>query len=107
MTIECAFIGVLDRDAEVKNSSRGKPYLKLNLRAVGGDDAQWASVLSFDPEAISQAATFVKGARVYIEGRLTLHEWEDQSGAKRLNRRRLLASYAEHVAFKAPFARAG
>jgi hypothetical protein len=53
MTIECVFIGVLGRDAEVKNSLRGKPHLKLNLRVAEGDDAQWVSVLSFDAECNS------------------------------------------------------
>jgi hypothetical protein len=61
--IECAFVGVLGRDGEVKTSGKGKSYLKLNLRVAEADDAQWVSVLSFDPEAIPQAGMFVKAQR--------------------------------------------
>jgi single-stranded DNA-binding protein len=83
VTIECAFTGVLGRDAEVKTSGKGRSYLKLNIRAGDGDDTCWVSTLSFDPDAVEQAASFVKGAKVYVEGRISLNEWEDQSGGKR------------------------
>ena len=83
-SIECAFFGALGGDAETKTSKTGKPYLRLNTRV--GDDrdtAQWVSVLAFDPRAIEQADKFVKGARVYTEGKLSSNEWTDKGGAKR------------------------
>jgi single-stranded DNA-binding protein len=83
VTIECAYTGVLGRDAEVKISGKGRSYLKLNIRTGDGDDAHWISTLSFDPDAVEQAGRFVKGCKVYCEGRIALNEWEDQAGAKR------------------------
>jgi single-stranded DNA-binding protein len=97
MTIECAFIGVLGRDAEVKNFSRGKPYLKLNLRVAEGDDAEWISTVSFDPEALLRAERYVKGVKVYIEGRISLNEWTGQDGAKRVGLA-CMANYSRLVA---------
>jgi Single-strand binding protein family len=81
--IEAAFFGVLGRDAELKTSKTGKPYLRLNVRVGGGDAVQWVNVTSFDAEAIAIADRFVKGARIYIEGRLSLNEWTAADGAKR------------------------
>jgi single-stranded DNA-binding protein len=83
--IECAFLGALGRDAEPKTSKAGKAYLRLNVRVGDGDGAQFVSVLAFDDRAIEAGASFVKGARVYVEGRLSTSEWTDQKGEKRLS----------------------
>jgi hypothetical protein len=45
--IECAFVGVLGRDAESRTSKAGKPYLKLNCRVGDGDGGQWVSIMLF------------------------------------------------------------
>jgi single-stranded DNA-binding protein len=37
----------------------------------------------FDATAIEAADKLVKGARVYVEGRITLDEWTAQDGTKR------------------------
>jgi single-stranded DNA-binding protein len=83
MSIECAFFGALGRDAESKVSGSGKPYLRLNVRVGDGDTVQWVSVMAFDERAIEVADKLVKGARVYIEGRLSVSEWTGSDGAKR------------------------
>jgi single-stranded DNA-binding protein len=83
MSIEAAFFGALGRDAESKVSKTGKPYLRLNIRIGDGDAAQWVNVMTFDARAIEVAAQMLKGARVYVEGRLSLDEWTDQAGVKR------------------------
>jgi len=75
MSIEAAFFGSLGRDAESKTSKAGKAYLRLAVRVGDGDGAQWVSFMAFDPRAIEQANKFVKGARVYCEGALSLNEW--------------------------------
>jgi single-stranded DNA-binding protein len=62
--IEAAFFGALGRDAESKVS-------------------KWVNVTAFDDKAIAASDKFLKGARVYIEGRLSLDEWTAQDGAKR------------------------
>jgi single-strand DNA-binding protein len=81
--IECAFFGALGRDAEPKTSSSGKAYLRLNVRVGDGDSAQWISVWAFDRDAIAAADKMLKGAKVYVEGKLSLDEWTAKDGTKR------------------------
>jgi single-strand DNA-binding protein len=83
MSLECAFFGVLGRDADAKTSKAGKSYLRLNVRVGDGDQAQWVSVMSFDPNAIAVVDKLLKGSRLYIEGSLRLDEWTGQDGIKR------------------------
>jgi single-stranded DNA-binding protein len=87
--IEAAFFGALGRDAEPKVSSGGKSYLRANVRVGDGEGAQWVSVLAFDEKAIEAADNFVKGARVYVEGRLTLGEYTAGDGGKRASLSRM------------------
>jgi len=82
--IECAFFAAVGSDAERKVSKAGKPYLRFSARCGDSDNAEWVSILSFDPQAIELADKLVKGARVYIEGRLSTSEWTGQDGTKRL-----------------------
>ena len=83
MSIEAAFLGTLGRDAEAKTSNAGKQYLRANVRVGDGERAQWVNVTAFDADAIATADKFVKGAAVYIEGRLSLDKWTDHGGASR------------------------
>jgi single-stranded DNA-binding protein len=83
MAIEAAFFGTLGRDAEAKTSKAGKPYLRLNIRVGDGDALQWVNCTSFDSEAVAAAERLVKGAKVYVEGRLTLDEWTSNDGTQR------------------------
>ena len=83
MSIECAFFGSLARDAEVKTSKAGKQYLRGNVRVENGETALFINTMMFDPDAIQTADKMVKGARVYIEGKLSLDEWTAQDGAKK------------------------
>jgi single-stranded DNA-binding protein len=83
--IKSAFFGTLGRDAEVKTSKAGKEYLRLNVRTGDddGDGAQWVSVMVFDQDVVNTAEKMVKGARVYVEGRLSVDEWTGADGTKR------------------------
>jgi len=83
MAIEAACFGVLGSDAERKVSRTDKPYLRMNVRVGDGEGATWISVMAFDRSAVDQAPKFVKGARVYLEGKLTPTEWTAQDGAQR------------------------
>ena len=82
--IEYAFLGTLGQEAEPKISKSGRSYLRFSMRVGDGNSAQWLSVLAFDPEAIVIADRFVRGACVYVEGRLSTNEWTGQDGEKRL-----------------------
>jgi single-stranded DNA-binding protein len=83
MSIEAAFFGSLGRDAEAKTSKTGKPYLRAGVRVGDGEGAQWVNVTAFDEKAIAVADKFVKGSRVYVEGRLSLDTWTAEGGEKR------------------------
>ena len=78
--IEAAFFGSLGRDAEQRTSKPGRPYLLLNVRMGEGDGAQWVNVRCFDKDAVEIADKFAKGARVYVEGKLSLNEWITADG---------------------------
>ena len=81
--IEVALFGTLGRDAEHKTSKNGKPYLRLNVACSEGDTTTWVGATVFDERAIAVADQLVKGARVYLEGRLSLNEWTAQDGTTR------------------------
>ena len=83
MSIEAAFFGALGQVAEQKISKSGRPYLRFSVRIGDGDGAQWVSVLAFDPQAVDIADKFVRGARVYVEGKLSTSEWTGQDGKPR------------------------
>ena len=84
MAFEVAYQATLTRDAEVKTSGAGKPYLRLTALRIGeGDKVQWVNAIAFDPDATATADKFVKGARVYVEGRLTLDKWKAADGSER------------------------
>jgi single-strand DNA-binding protein len=81
--IECAFFGALARDAERRTSKAGRGYLKFTVRTGDGDDVTWVGVMCFDEKALELADKMAAGARVYVEGKLSLDEWTGQDGSKR------------------------
>jgi single-stranded DNA-binding protein len=81
--VQAAFFGLLGKDAEAKTSTKGKRYLRFNVRVGDGEGAQWLNVTCFDGSAIEAADKFTKGSAVYCEGRLTLDRWTGQDGAER------------------------
>ena len=82
MSIEAALFGTLGRDAEPKTSKNGKAYLRWNVAVSEGETTTWVNVTSFDPKAIENGAGYVKGSRVYVEGKLSLSEWTGHDGAQ-------------------------
>lgn len=84
MAIQAAFFGTLGKDGnEIKKSGGGRPYLRLSVRDGDGDNAVWVSVMAFDQEAIDNAAKFLKGAAVYVEGNLRPSQWIGPDGEQR------------------------
>jgi len=84
MSIEAAFMGTLAKDAEPKTSKAGKPYLAFRVRVQDGDAAQWISVRLFGDCASDLMSKAMRaGAPIYVEGRLSLDEWEAPDGTKK------------------------
>ena len=83
MSIECAFFGSLSRDAARKLSKGEKSYLHFSVRVESGDKATFVNVRSFDTDALAIADKLTKGARVYVEGRLSMDEWTTEDGTLR------------------------
>jgi single-stranded DNA-binding protein len=82
MTIECAVLAVIHK-AEVKTSPAGKSFVRINARSGEGEAAQWLSIVSFDQATIDSADKMVKGARVYVEGHISLNSWTGKDGVAR------------------------
>jgi len=80
--IEAAFVGVVAVPPDLKTSKAGKTWCALLIRVGDGDGAQFVRVAAFQ-EMAEIAAKLAKGSSVYVEGRLTLNQWTDQSGADR------------------------
>ncbi len=83
MSIEAALFGTLGRDAEIKQSKNGRAYLRANIAISEGEATTWVNAMIFDQAAIDNAGKLVKGARIYLEGRLQLSEWTDRDGNQR------------------------
>lgn len=83
MSIEAALFGTLGRDAELKTSAKGKAYLRANIAVSEGDATTWVNAMIFDQAAIDAVVKLVKGARLYVEGRLQLASWTDREGKPR------------------------
>jgi single-strand DNA-binding protein len=83
MSIEAALFGTLGRDAEHKTSKNGKPYLRATIAVSEGEATTWVNATIFDQAAIDNAAKLIKGARVYVEGRISINEWTDRDGKQR------------------------
>lgn len=80
--IHCALQGRLGADVELRRSQSGKDWARLSVGVGEGDDLIWASVSVFEERAAA-AAGLLKGAEVYIEGRLSLNSWTGRDGEKR------------------------
>jgi single-strand DNA-binding protein len=87
--LETAFWGTLGKDPELKTSKAGTPYAGMNVVVVTGttddgkDVSQWLRVTCFGDTAKAIASRAKKGDRVYVEGTLTMSQWNDAQGEVR------------------------
>jgi single-strand DNA-binding protein len=80
--IECAFIGRVGKEPELKTSSTGKAWAAFTCAVGSDDETQWVRVAVFGDRAEQLAGSLVKGDRV-CEGRLKLDTWTSKSGEQR------------------------
>jgi single-strand DNA-binding protein len=83
MTIDCAFLGRIGHEPELKQSAAGKPWCRLSVAVGNGDDVQWLSCVAFGERATRICSSFHKDDKVYIEGAISLSEWTSRDGEKR------------------------
>ena len=86
-------IGNLGKDPEVKYTPQGTPVAKLAIatnerfKDKAGewqDRTEWHNVVLWQRQAEIAGEYLKKGSKVYIEGSLRTHSWEDkQSGQKK------------------------
>ncbi len=87
-------VGNLGKDPEVRTTQDGTKIVNLTLatsetwndRASGErkERTEWHRVVIFNEGLGKIAERYLeKGAKVYLEGKLTTRKWQDQSGADR------------------------
>jgi single-strand DNA-binding protein len=86
--IHAAFEGRLGREAELRVTKKGKPWLSFSLAVdtEGEEDAQhaqWVRVAYFGEDVEALIGRLQKGAEVYCEGRLKLDTWTAKDSSKR------------------------
>ncbi len=86
--ITAALTGRIGADAELRYTSAGKPMATFNVavddtKRSDDDKAEWLRVTVWDALAEEMAGRLVKGAGVYLEGRLKMETWQDREGAQR------------------------
>ena len=90
--------GKLGRDAELRYTQRGDPFLTMSLaesrRPGDGDETEWWNVLVWGSPALLHAEALLKGMRVTVSGRLQVRMYEHE-GTTRLER----TVHAEEIGF--------
>jgi single-strand DNA-binding protein len=87
-SIHAAFEGRLWREAELRATKQGKPWLSFSLAVdtKGEDDTlttTWVRVAYFSEDAESLSGRLQRGAEVYCEGRLRLDTWTAKDSVRR------------------------
>ena len=78
--IECALVGRLDKDAELRRSAAGREWMLLNVAVPEGDGEQFITVGSWSHSIHELAPFLTAGTDVYVEGKLKLRSWVGADG---------------------------
>lgn len=80
--------GNVGKDPEIKYTAGGKAVVKFTVADTRGKDDQketiWHNVVCFDEMAENVAEQVNKGTRVVIQGRLSVREYLDKNGEKKM-----------------------
>ena len=96
-------IGNLGRDPEVRTTQSGGRVITLSIATSESwkdersgerrERTEWHRVVIFEGLGKIAERYLEKGAKVYLEGKLTTRKWQDQSGADRYSTEIHLTSY--------------
>jgi single-strand DNA-binding protein len=80
-------IGNLGRDPELRHTSGGNPVVNLRLAVNTGfgenQRVDWFTVIAWNKLAEICNQYLSKGARIFVEGRLQIRQWEGDDGQTR------------------------
>jgi hypothetical protein len=82
MSIDAALLGTVVRDAELRTSVAGKPWMSVVVRSGDGDAASFVQVAVFGDAAIA-LVRIEKNEKLYAEGSIRINEWATAAGEKR------------------------
>ena len=91
---QCAFIGNLGADPEVRRTQSGNPVVSLRLAVSekwrdknSGEQrekTEWVPVVIFSDGLCKIAEQYLrKGSKVYVSGKFQTRKWQDQEGKDR------------------------
>lgn len=78
-----SFSGNLGRDAELRVTPSGTKQVTFSMATtawVGKEVTTWLKVVWFGPTAEKLKDRLVKGARVYVQGKVYIDEWTNREG---------------------------
>src|SRR5215471_7157106 len=81
--IDCAFVGRLNHDPELKTSAAGKSWCRISLAVGYGDAVEWVSCALFGETAEYVCRSMTTNDKLYVEGAIGLNEWTTRDGEKR------------------------
>src|SRR5258708_24528741 len=82
MSIDAALLGTVVRDAELRTSAAGKPWMSVIVRSGDGDAASFVQVAIFGDAAVA-LGRIEKNEKLYAEGSIRINEWTTAAGEKR------------------------
>lgn len=82
MSIDAALLGTVVRDAELRTSAAGKPWMSVMVRSGDGDAASFVQVAIFGDAAVT-LGRIEKNEKLYAEGSIRISEWTTAAGEKR------------------------
>ena len=91
-------IGHITKDIELKYTNSDLAIanfsIAINTRRKNKDDeVYFANIVAFDEQAKALEMYVGKGDPIYIEGRLTRDEWEDNDGNRRTRDKIILSNF--------------
>jgi single-strand DNA-binding protein len=87
MSASITVVGNLTKDPELKFSNSGKPFIRFSIAETfksnnGEENTSYYDAVAFDSLATNIADTFVKGSRVFVQGRFQMKEFNRKDGTK-------------------------
>jgi Single-strand binding protein family len=77
-----ALLGAVVRDAELRTSAAGKPWMCVIVRSGDGDAASFVQVAIFGHAAVA-LGRLEKNEKLHAEGLIRINEWTTAVGEKR------------------------